>query len=451
MRIVGPALAIASLLVISAAWAEAPKTAPDRVAPVLGRLAKMDRASQQAWLRRLEEREARAAKIAETYDAPPLPPGLERRAPPAKLTPEEAAKEIAAVRGLIHRKMVTWKSLREAIEKTDAREQDAIQRLRNRYQDQVFESFNEHVDEYGRRQDAWHAVLKSWQAAGAPFEAQDRLINWLEAGIRSASPKTIGPVPEKPDFGGGTGAETAKPQAEKKAKEPAKPPAEKKTTEEPTKPQAEQPAKPQAEKKTTEELVKPQAEKKAREPAKPQAEKKAEEPAKPQMEKKPGGGAAATGMSGESRVPPPSPVRVVRKPQIDEADQSPAGPVEVNVEELAARIAGCNMAMRALEADLDENGTWDAARLAPLVERLKILVLRRGDLDLFREVVPAEKRSGVTRLDSPKTAISQLGARIFAARNQASSPKFSGTEADRRAESERLETLSRRLAEVEGK
>ena len=51
-----------------------------------------------------------------------------------------------------------------------------------------------------------------------------------------------------------------------------------------------------------------------------------------------------------------------------------AGPVEVNVEELGVRIAGYNMAMGALEADLDENGTWDAARLAPLVERLKILV-----------------------------------------------------------------------------
>jgi hypothetical protein len=321
----------------------------------------MGQAEQQAWLRRLEERAARAARIA--------------------LKPEEAAKETAQVRGLLHRKLITWKVLREAIEKTDAREQDAIGQLHQRYRDQVFETFYKQMDEYGRRQEAWNAVLRSWQAAGGPFEQQERLIDWLEAAIRSASPETVGAVPERPDFGGGSGVEAAKPQAEKK-------------TEEPAKPQAEEGAKPQAEKI----------------------------------------------------------VRVVRKPEIEEdEDQSAAGPVEVNVEELGARIAGFNMALRALEADLDESGTWDAARLSPMVERLKILAFQRGDLDLFREAVSAEKQSGVARLESPKAVISQLGARIFAARNYTFSPKFTGTEADRRAETGRLETLSRRLAEVEGK
>ena len=172
------------------------------------------------------------------------------------------------MRGLLHRKLITWKVLREAIEKTDAREQDAIKQLRQRYRDQVFETFYKQIDEYGRRQDAWNAVLQSWQAAGGPFEQQDRLIDWLEAGIRSASPKTIGPVAGEAGFRrrsrrgdcetasgeeGGRAGETAGGEEAGRAGETA-------------------------------------SGEEAEEPAKPQAEKKAEEPAKPQAEKKPGGG-----------------------------------------------------------------------------------------------------------------------------------------------------------------
>ena len=72
--------------------------------------------------------------------------------------------------------------------------------------------------------------------------------------------------------------------------------------------------------------------------------------------------------------------------------------VEVNVDELAARIAGSNLGFRTLESDLDEKGTWDAARLGPLAERLKILVTRRNDLRVFRGLVPSGERSSVGSL-----------------------------------------------------
>jgi hypothetical protein len=279
MRTIGPLLAVASLL-LSPAWAMPQQAAPDRIGPVVGRLAKMKPAEQKAWLGRLEAREARAVKIATTYDAPPLPPGVESRAPlPAKLTPEEAAKEIAAVRGLIHRKLVTWQSLREAIEKTDAREQDAIMRLRHRYQERVFDTFYTHIDEYGRRQDAWQAVKKSWLALGAPFEPQDQMLDWLEAGILSADPKKIGPVPEMPDFS--ESAAATKPPVEKKPEEP-KPP---KKLEEPVKPPVEKKKEEPKPPKKPEEAAKPPAEKKAEEPAKSPTEKKPEQPPKPPAEK----------------------------------------------------------------------------------------------------------------------------------------------------------------------
>jgi len=124
--------------------------------------------------------------------------------------------------------------------------------------------------------------------------------------------------------------------------------------------------------------------------------------------------------------------------------------VEVNVEELAARIAGSNLGFRTLESDLDEKGTWDAARLEPLAERLRILVLRHADLSLFRSLAAADQRSSVGRLESPQTAISDLGARISEARKLASGEEFKGTQSERRAELDRLEALSRRLAEVGG-
>jgi hypothetical protein len=125
--------------------------------------------------------------------------------------------------------------------------------------------------------------------------------------------------------------------------------------------------------------------------------------------------------------------------------------VEVNVDELEARIAGSNMGFRTIESELDEKGAWDAARLEPLAERLKVLVIRRNDLSLFRDLVPADQRSSVGRLEEPRSAISELGARIFEARKAASGDEFKGTERERRAELERLDALSRRLADLEKK
>ena len=99
----------------------------------------------------------------------------------------------------------------------------------------------------------------------------------------------------------------------------------------------------------------------------------------------------------------------------------------MNVEELAARIAGSNLAFRAMDAALDEKGLWHAARLGPLVGRCEILVLRRGDLQLLRNLVPEPDRESLVRLESPKATIAELGARIVEARNRAGGAEFKGT------------------------
>ena len=120
-------------------------------------------------------------------------------------------------------------------------------------------------------------------------------------------------------------------------------------------------------------------------------------------------------------------------------------------EGLAARIAGHNLSLRGLEAELDEKGPWDAARLAPMLDRLKILATRHNDLNLFREAVPESKRESLAKLQSPRSAVAQLGARIFEVRGNVTGQNFAGTEAQREAELQRLDELSRALAELAGK
>ena len=134
---------------------------------------------------------------------------------------------------------------------------------------------------------------------------------------------------------------------------------------------------------------------------------------------------------------------------VPKANAPPVTPVaRVNLSELSARIAGSNLTLRALEADLDERGEWNATRLAPLLQRLKVLVVLHNDLRLCREVVPAGQRVLAGRLESPRSGVSLMGTRIFDARTLASGAEFRGTEAQREAELRALDELSRQLAQL---
>jgi hypothetical protein len=135
------------------------------------------------------------------------------------------------------------------------------------------------------------------------------------------------------------------------------------------------------------------------------------------------------------------------------AKQPPASDaVTVNVDELDARIAGCNLALRELEAALTEKTTvWDASKLEPLSDRLKELVTRHHDLALVRNAVPKEQRATVTELESPKMAISLFATRVAEARKRANDSKIINDDIERQAELTRLDALAHRLAELAGK
>ncbi len=138
----------------------------------------------------------------------------------------------------------------------------------------------------------------------------------------------------------------------------------------------------------------------------------------------------------------------IAKPQ---AVKGGAAAVRVNVEELEARIAAVNLALRGLEAELAENTPWTAARLEPLADRLKGLVVRYRDLGLFRDALSKEEQADVTKLETPKSAIAELAAHVAEARKRANGPQFVGDEVERRAELTRLQVISHELAKLAGK
>ena len=466
------------LVVVSAtAWGDAaPSDKPsDPVQVAVDRLAAMEPAQQQAWLKRLEDRAGRAARL--------------------MLKPAEAEKLQADVHARLYQKTVAWETIRDVIEETDAREKDAIKSLAGDYRRQVFEVFHTDLHDYADRQRAWLNLDKQWKEAGRPFEPQDRLIDWLEAAIQSASPARAGAIPPPPSLK----VEPIPPKVAKKPQEkprpaPAtKPPAIAKAQQPPRQTSVENVAKPQS-------AVAPEPPKKPQPEPKPEPKPKVVFPPMPTLEasvaplERSAAEPPLNWPKGEPEAPPVALRRVesspVAPPTVEElhfaqrkprslgelkpvistdvlrqlaADASgtsePTSPsvpeskparntVEVKIGELSARIGGCNLAFRAIEAELDDHRNWDAAKLEPLMDRLEKLVTRRRDLNLFREALTDAQRAQVDPLESEKGSVSQFAACIDAARKHAAGSQFNGTDAERQAEMQRLDRLSSQLDEL---
>jgi hypothetical protein len=149
-------------------------------------------------------------------------------------------------------------------------------------------------------------------------------------------------------------------------------------------------------------------------------------------------------------LPKTVPMPTVKKPlpptmPTTDSDSASPAQVRVNTEELTAQIAGSNMALRTIEAELDEKRTWDAARLETIVARLDSLVVKHKDLTLFRDLITADEQSLVGRISSPQPVLDQAAARIAEASRRAKGDDFTGTEDERRTEVRRLEELLTRV------
>ncbi len=124
--------------------------------------------------------------------------------------------------------------------------------------------------------------------------------------------------------------------------------------------------------------------------------------------------------------------------------------MRVNTEELTAQIAGSNLALRTLEAELDEKHAWDAQRLEAIVHRLDVVVTKNRDLALFRDLISPAEQALVGQIASPRTAIAQLAARITEVRGRVQGGDFAGAEAERQAELRRLDATFRPAGEPGG-
>ncbi len=427
------------------------------------------------------------------------------------LLPGEAAAEhsqhVVLLRQMAPGRTIPHSELVKLLRQTDEREKAAIERLARRFRIRVYDTFRVQRGEFARRRAAWDQALAAWEAAGAPFEHQDRLIDWLRAAIGRSTPGSVGSLPSVPKFDVpkfGRFAAIPRPLVLRRpgelqtARQPAGgeiqlsgpplPPAaivpyepyerravsERAATQRPAAALVRRPAElPLVLGQSAPEGIRPmqpasrgvaglvagvgprrQAGPFRKAAAQPESTLPLSDravlltpPAAAAHRSRATDGPVATA----SRVAQP-PSRSVNRPQpilpAAPAASQPSPPHRVNLAELAVRVAGSNLALQALEAELEESRRWNARRLGPLVDRLEILVMRRNDLALFHQLISARERARVGRLESPQVAISRLAARIFEARTRAGGPGFLGSEAQRRAELRQLDELSRQLAEM---
>jgi len=363
------------------------------------------------------------------------------------LAPDKAAQHktryAVLLRQMSQGKRVTPTEAEELLRQADRREQAAIEQLARRFRTEVYQTFRQRRGTFTRRRAAWNRVLADWDAAGSPPEEQGRLIDWLQAAIRVSSPDSVGPLPIDPEFKiARLAPETIVFQG---PIHPVIPPSFETPMPPPPLPDHNRPAiappsfAPPSGTETPEPHPLPPLASSTnvrRDIAERQVTRDATPVARPPFTRR----EATVGSPVESAVATEPPILPEPPPQ------TPS--VSVNVEELAARTAGVNLAIRALEAELDRRGPWNSSRLRPLVDQLDSLTNRRNDLTLFHQILAEEQRPAAGRLDSPETLIAQVATRIFEARNRATQSDFMGSEPQRQAELHQLDELSRKLALV---
>jgi len=520
-----------SLLLLASPAAE-PADAPSGWQTILDQYTGMAPAEKQQWIRVLLGRLDRANWV--------------------MLAPDEAAGQQARHAVLLRQsaqgRTVPQAEVLRLLRQTDQQEKAAIERLARQFRMRVYDSFRLQREEYARRRAAWDRIGASWEAAGSPFDQQARLIDWLEAAIRSSTPGSVAPLPDAstaellagvpqplllppPTERPGQPPPTVRPETVRPPQpvagrsQPKRPAGEVHLPNQPTNGQMQQagppvplpPAVPRQMPAGPPAPGRSAADRPVAAPRRQPAElplvlgesARVSAPPMPLSSRDVAALAAGSGPRragdapskisgqpasslppGERAVPlvppavaaqrllatdaPIAAARLAGQPPPRTADgpapllpdslgvrpaasqvtrpspQPPPArpPHRVNLAELAARIAGTNLALQAIEGELEEDRAWDARRLGPLADRLGILVMRKNDLAVFYKLVSPRERARVGRLDSPQRAISRLAARIFEARTRASGPDFIGSQSERQAELRELDELSAQLAEM---
>jgi hypothetical protein len=117
---------------------------------------------------------------------------------------------------------------------------------------------------------------------------------------------------------------------------------------------------------------------------------------------------------------------------------------KVNFTEVAALTRAFNSSLQDLEAKLSKDTNWTVDTLEPLVEELQDLALRRADLVLYDNLLPAEERSQLANRDALDQAVRLTAKRIAEMRTKLNDQPAGDSQA--RRDLAQLDGFSRRLA-----
>lgn len=124
-------------------------------------------------------------------------------------------------------------------------------------------------------------------------------------------------------------------------------------------------------------------------------------------------------------------------------------PIQVNVPQLAARVAANSLNLRTLEAELDDdNRLWSRTSIESSLRRLRLLIEEQRHLQQFIELVPEKDRSSVGEFESVVSVAAQLARRINEAQRAAAGDGFRGSAAERQTELDLLDRLSQSFEEL---
>ena len=302
----------------------------------------------------------------------------------------------------------------------DRLEQLAIRRLSRAYRMQVYQTYRDQRTQFDRRQNAWRDVEAAWIAGGGWPEEQPRLIEWLKTAIWASRPGTLTALPPAPTFAPARSSKTRKLQITKSPNQTPRPSAVAPRTTEPSR------------RSSTSSVA--------------SAAPRVSPPFIPREAPQAAAGRVAGSPSMGAPVgpnPTGQPARRVasRSHAVEPGSAArPHDPVRVNIDEIAVRVAGFNLALAALEQQLDQEGPFTIPRLTRLVEQLGDLTTRHGDMRPYYQYVSAGEVRRLGELRSCITAIRLAAARIVARQREL----HDGPQSQR----EEIERLSRRLAEI---
>lgn len=390
------------LTVATSAWV-APAPADH---PAVQHFQQLDRAGQQQFLNTwLVGRFDAAARIA--LDE------LERQSQTKKFN--EVLRRFAAGQSL------STHGIRQLLSDVATVEQAAIDQLSLRYRVQVYNRFRTNRAEYDRRMSAWRGLMAEWKSAPSRIADGAVVIDWLTRTLHRLQYDEAAPLPSLPQLGGHPFDAIAAPGAGSGQLQPALEPA--------VGPQR-APATPPDVAATP--RVSPTPPSPLQPPSPPRIAHRVEKPPIPQVTAPP----RAVAREVQPIVAPPTAPHQL-EPSADEPR------VMVDIEELAIRVRGYNLAMKELTADLQDESRWSPEQLQRAFAQFEDLATRRTQLVLYRDLVSRDDRQLIGNLMSLDPPVALLGGKIFAARTNLTRDAAS---ADANAELELLDSLSRKLA-----